>query len=154
MTVPNVLRDALNQFGREAGFVRKSGSWYLPQEDTIGVVELQKSQYGKQYFINVAIWIRCIGEAEYPKEWTCHIRTRFDDLVPADEEQHLKSILDLEDSGLSDDDRSSELLALLRLHLLPLLLECSTKSGLRTTWRTGSLSRFLVTGDAQDVLRG
>ena len=34
-----------------AGFTKKSGSWYRRGEETIAVLNLQKSQYGPSYYV-------------------------------------------------------------------------------------------------------
>ncbi|PZS07781.1 MAG: hypothetical protein DLM55_09900 [Acidimicrobiales bacterium] len=39
-------------------------------------LQLQKSQYGLRYYINVALWLLALGEAQFPKERTCHVRSR------------------------------------------------------------------------------
>lgn len=50
-----------------AGFSKHSGSWYRDTDDVITVAELQKSQYGLQYYVNIALWLRPLGEAKTPK---------------------------------------------------------------------------------------
>ena len=69
-------------FGERNGFRRKSNAWYLPQAETIAVLDLQKSQYGPQYYANVALWLLPLGDAATPKEGTCQIRTRLTSLFP------------------------------------------------------------------------
>lgn len=57
MSARNVLQTAFDEFAKSAGFTKESGTWCRRQPDVIGVIELQKSQYGAQYFANVALWL-------------------------------------------------------------------------------------------------
>jgi hypothetical protein len=150
VTRPNVVRDTVAKFGREAGFTRHSGAWYLRQSETIAVVDLQKSQYGLQYYVNVALWLLPLGEAQYPKEQHCHVRTRLDALLP-EQEDRLKDLLDLE-SPMDESTRVVELRDLLVSQLLPALLACSSVKGLKSTEGKRFLKASLVTGPAQRLL--
>jgi hypothetical protein len=147
----NVLQVVVEDFAIRAGFQKKSGAWYRRQTDTIAVVELQKSQYGAQYFINVALWLLHIADAKYPKEQSCHLRTRLTRLIP-DEEERLKAFLDLDDPSMSEGERRAGLLELLQTRLLPLLEACSTLRGIRSLEEKDLLKAFLVTGSAQRAL--
>jgi hypothetical protein len=150
MTRPNVLRDTIAKFGREAGFIKHSGSWYLRQAETIAVIELQKSQYGVQYYVNVALWLLPLGEAQYPKERHCHVRTRLTRSA-SEQEDRSKALLDLE-SPIDDSARAAELSELLVSHLLPILRACSSVRGLKSAEGERLLKASLVTGPAQQLL--
>lgn len=93
------------EWAKENGFRRKGTTLYRDQQETIAVIKLQGSRYGGRYFLNVALWLKAVGEATEPKEHHCHMRTRLSYLRPApndDERQEL--FLDLE-SGLTDEER-------------------------------------------------
>jgi len=152
MSTRNIIQLTYDAFGRNNGFTKKSGHWYLRQVETIAAIELQKSQYGLQYYINVAVWLLPLGEAQYPKEWTCHVRTRLDDLLP-DLEERLRILLDLE-APMPDTDRSNELMAVLTTKLLPLLKASSTVADLNSDDGQRLIKRSLVTGPAQRLLHG
>ena len=53
---------------QQAGFIKKRGSWYFNGAETILVVNLQKSNYGKQYYVNLAVYVKQFGEERFPKE--------------------------------------------------------------------------------------
>ncbi len=150
MTVRNVLHTTFDGFAKSAGFTKKSGTWCRRQREVIAVMELQKSQYGAQYFVNVALWLLELGQAQCPKEQTCHLRSRLGSLLP-EEEEHLSALLDL-DVSMNDENRREALLEILKLRLLPSLEICSTLDGIRSLETTGLLSGFLITGPAQGVL--
>lgn len=62
MSALNVVQEALDQFGRQAGLEKKSGAWYSQREEVIAVADLQKSQYGPQYYST-----RVSGSARWPR---------------------------------------------------------------------------------------
>lgn len=64
----NVIQATFDGFMKGAGFSKRSGSWYRISDEVITVVELQKSQYGLQYYVNLALWLRPLGEVKTPKE--------------------------------------------------------------------------------------
>jgi hypothetical protein len=52
------LKTLFSQELRAAGFAAKSGSWYRDTEETVQVINLQKSNYDDSYFLNLdeAAW--------------------------------------------------------------------------------------------------
>lgn len=151
MSDQNVIQATFDEFAKSAGCSKKSGSWYARSPETIVVLNLQKSQYGPQYYVNVAIWLRALGDVEAPKQNKCHIRTRLTRLVPPDDEKRLAALLDL-DNGVDDSSRRDELLAVLQGHLLTVLKASSTIGGLRSGEGRQLVLKSLVTGPAQQLL--
>lgn len=151
MTTHNVLRLTFNGFAKAAGFSKKSGVWCRRQHETIAVLELQKSQYGPQYYVNVALWLLELGEAECPKEHACHLRSRLDELFPAHEDQ-LKIVLNLDNPTLTEVERREKFESILNEQLLPLIDSSSTLEGVKTLVADDRLGMFLITGSAQRVL--
>jgi hypothetical protein len=131
-----------------AGMRKQSGSWYRQSDDAIAVVNLQKSQYGPSYYLNVAFWLLALGEAKFPKEHECHVRMRLDDLIP-DRVAVIEELLDLRRDIA---DRSERLRELLRSELLPVLDKGSSLDGLRTMRREGRLASAAVRGPALALL--
>jgi hypothetical protein len=99
MSQPKILTDILGRQLKPAGFKRTADTWHLRNDDTILVLNLQKSPYGRQYYINIAAWLNALGAADVPKAHTCHIRCRWEDLVPNANEKHLEKLLDLENTS-------------------------------------------------------
>jgi hypothetical protein len=150
VTSPNVIKVRIDKCASEVGFIRQSGAWYLRQAETIAVIDLQKSDFGQRYYINIALWLLPLGDTRYPKEWTCHIRTRADALFP-EREETLKLALDL-DSPMTDAERVSELVNVLNM-LLPMFRSCATIDGLGSSEGLRLVKASLVMGPAQELLR-
>jgi Domain of unknown function (DUF4304) len=151
MSDRNIIQVTFDEFAKSAGFVKKSGSWYLRTPETVVVLNLQKSQYAVRYYVNVAIWLQALGHADAPKENHCHVRTRLDDLVPTEVEPRLTQLLDITTS-ISEQQRREELLAVLNDHLLPLLRASATLKDLQSGDGKQVVARSLVTGPAQTLL--
>ncbi|MCU1598232.1 MAG: hypothetical protein JWQ47_1971 [Glaciihabitans sp.] len=130
MTEENVVVATFDGFCRSAGYVKRSGSWYSRSDETICLLNLQKSRYGPSYYMNYGIWILELADATFPKPNTSHIIGRLDDFV-TDEDPDIAAILDLS-VDLSDEHRQSALLKALVVDVLPLLNAAATLQGLQT----------------------
>lgn len=77
-----------------AGFEKKSGSLYRRGDEVIEISNLQKSQYGPQYYFNQGFWLRELDDEPFPKSNLAHIAARIEDLLP-EVEQRVGELLDL-----------------------------------------------------------
>ena len=150
MSERNVIQRAFDEFGRDAGFEKKSGSWYRRGDEVIAVSNLQKSQYGPRYYVNQGFWLRQLDEERYPTPNKCHVQLRLERLLPA-AEQRINELFDLVHE-MSDERRMVELRALLDDGLLPLIERGSSVAGLRAMDADGSLRGAGIRGPAQQVL--
>ncbi|HYO65616.1 MAG TPA: DUF4304 domain-containing protein [Archangium sp.] len=126
----NPIRAAMVPALREAGFKVRSNTWHKLCEDTILVVNLQKSQWGPQFYINLAVWVRQLGDASAPKEYQCHIRQRATSL-PDKRAKHLERALDLEDESTGMQEREACINEFMRDSAIPFLESLSTMEGIR-----------------------
>jgi hypothetical protein len=150
MTERNAVQQAFDSFGSESGFEKKSSSWYHQGDDVTAVSNLQKSQYGPQYYFNQGFWLRSLGNEPFPNENKCHIRARLESLVP-EETMAIHHLLDLA-FEMPDQQRTEELTALLTHRLLPLIQRGSTVVGLRSLFDEGAFKGAGVRGPALRLL--
>lgn len=62
----------------EIGFVYKRGTYYQESEELIACIDLQKSYYSKNYYINYGFLVKELHpEIKYPKTHTSDITGRF-----------------------------------------------------------------------------
>jgi len=139
-----LLHGAIAEAAAPAGFRKKGSSWYCEEVDATLVLSPQKSQYGSQYFLNLGIYWRRLGEKSAPKEEECHIRGRISSVLPDELGQQVERSLDFEDSSISDEERRGAVRDALAQYAIPMLKRCSTTEGLREEHRRSSLRRFLV----------
>ena len=150
MKTPNLVEQAVDEFGREARLEKKSHTWYRRSAEVIAVLNLQKSQYGPQYYVNQAFWLRQLGDEPYPKEHECHVRSRLEDIVP-EAEGDIQRLLDLE-QPVPDAQRTAGLRQLLGDRLLPVIERAGSVAGLRSLRDEGALEGAAVAAPAQRVL--
>lgn len=146
--MPNPLLLALADTLRAAGFARKRpSSWFRSTPDVVQVVNLQKSQWGDQYYVNFAVWLLALGHAELPPQAQCHVRLRADDIVSSKVE--LRRLLDLD---VQVADRRAAFARVLADELLPFADEARTLAGLRRLARVKRLKNALVLARARALL--
>lgn len=150
MSERNAVQQAFDRFGEDAGFEKKSGSWYRRGETVISISNLQKSQYGPQYYFNQGFWLRQLDDERYPKSHQAHIVARVEDLVP-EAAQRIGQLLDLE-FEMPDEERVDELVTLLSERLLPLIARGDSIAGLRSMVDDGTFAGAGVRGPAQEAL--
>ena len=90
-------------------FKKHRADWYRQGEQVIFVVGLQKSQWGNQHYINLAIWVNALGEAQFPCVQECHIQCRLENLSP-DKANALAGALDEEDGWKMDAEERRDII--------------------------------------------
>lgn len=150
MTKRNPAQEALQRYGRETGLERRSGAWYQAGDEVIAVADLQKSQYGPQYYFNLGFLLRTLTPDEYPKPSMAHVSARLEALVP-EERDRIAQLLDLE-HDLPDEQRIDELVALFKDRVSPLIARGSSMDGLRAMVENGTLATAAVRGPALRAL--
>jgi hypothetical protein len=61
---------------KSAGFKKKATTWRRQHPDGIQVVNVQGSQWGPEYYLNLGFYISALGSEPEPTEYRCHVRTR------------------------------------------------------------------------------
>jgi hypothetical protein len=133
---------------KQEGFQKKSGSWYLNGFETVVVANLQKSNYGEQYYVNLAIWLKALGDDLFPKEHKCHIRLRLGSLVG---QQPLRCF-DMDDTSITEAARDTSIRTVVEREVIPFLKECSTLKGIRRHLDDGKLRSGFVHRQVLDLL--
>ena len=133
---------------QKAGFVKKGQSWYLDGNDALIVINLQKSNWGERYYINMGIWLKAFGEASFPQFNHCHLYYRVENFFPENRELIL--------FGCSLENSSPEILAeltgFIESQLIPFLQSCTVISRLREMMIQGALEGGFVRLDAREDL--
>ena len=112
-------------------------------------VNLQKSQWGEQFYINLGIFLKALGNAKSPKENECHIRVRLSSLAEARE--HLDSALDVE-SELTDEERTQVIGTAVRNTALPFLGDRSTLGGIRIFLARAQSKKLMIDKAVKDLV--
>jgi hypothetical protein len=155
MKTENELKLGVDEALKGAEFRRKSSTWYRDLHETVLVVDVQKSNFGEQYYVNLGVLVKGLpvpdGGKLPPKENQCHIRLRIEALKH-DEEDQLKQILNLEDGSIGAADRKQGIARAIVRIALPFLMQCSTRAGIKDADRQGQLDSALVHKSIRDAI--
>lgn len=74
------LIECFKSFFKQYKFKKTGTNWRKSTGELIFVLNIQGSQWSKEdYYINVGIYIKALGEDQNPAEYKCHIRSRIDE---------------------------------------------------------------------------
>jgi hypothetical protein len=149
----NIVESSYVEFVTSIGLTRKSKYWYLRSDETIVVLTLVRSPYGRQYSLAVGVVLRNLDADNTPKAENASLQSRFDRLVPSTLEHRVNDLLDLR-FPMDDVQRREELLGLLRVHLVPLIAASSTLDGLRSAAGSPLVRHSVVDEEALPLLAG
>lgn len=140
------LEALLKRALKPLGFSKTGHNWRLETEETVVVVNLQKSPWSHDYYLNIGALVRTIddGSRTYggsrPSVVDCHFRIRLEDLFPdkpapdkvvADARQKILDLLDFNAMGPAHARRMKKLASIIDERLLPFLELCKTEAGIR-----------------------
>jgi len=149
----NVIKSSLSSVLKEAGLRRKGSNWFWDTEDAVVVVNLQKSNFGDQYYVNLALWLRALGDAQEPKEQLCHVRLRATALDGEEQRYWENEVFNLE-HPLPDEDRASLIRSFMGDTVLPFLRAAAYLDGLRDMHTAGRLKGAAIMLKAQSLISG
>lgn len=109
--------------------------------DVIQVIDLQRSNYGRPYYVNLGIALKALGAKNVPREEQCHIRVRLDSVpdVAAD----VARFLDL-DQPMDPDERINSLELAAGPPIRAFVDVTASIPGLRAVYRSGGLQRAFI----------
>lgn len=148
----NLLKETLITILKSHGFSKKSNNWYLHNAEVILVVNLQKSQYGEQYYLNCGVSLKSFGCGDFPKENLCDIRFRLTSVVPKSDREKCELAFDLENNSLSEDARKLLITDFFERFGLTLLLDCNSISSAANALKSGRLPEWTASKKAADFL--
>jgi len=132
-----------------AGFVKKSMSWYRSCPDLIQVLDLQKSNYGDLYHVNLAFAPRglAVDGLPHPKVHKCPLQVRATALLPP--RQELERLFNLEEERPS---RAEEIRCWLADIVVPFFAQHADVPALREAVQSGAFVRGMVDVELKQYL--
>src|SRR5438093_235721 len=76
------LQQTLAPLLKAHGFTKEGPTWRKRFPESIAVFNIQGSQWGVSFYINLGIYFIALGQNERPLEYHCHVRARLDEVVP------------------------------------------------------------------------
>jgi hypothetical protein len=135
------------------GFRKKASSWYRQAEGALQVVDLQKSSYGMQFYVNlccVPIGMEVEGMPT-PKEHKCPVRIRLTSAFP-DQREKIEKVFDLDAVNIPDSEREEWVVSFAREFILPFLDYMKDAPSLRRAIEQGRFKQAWVNLTAQKHL--
>ena len=131
------------------GFKKAGRTWHRQSGDFVQVINLQKSAFGLQFYVNVALAPigMPIKGLPTPSENHCPIRIRLDILSAED-----SAIIFNIGNDMSDMERTAKIEQIFVSELFPFLDKISTLQEVRNACTTGSFSHGLISVDAKRYL--
>lgn len=74
----------------------RATNYYREWPETICLLNLQKSSWGPQFYLNAAVWFTRLGSERRPKVPNCHIGWRVNSVMEDEQSKMLTQALDLE----------------------------------------------------------
>ena len=130
----------------DLGFKKKGKSWYRVTDETVQVTNLQRSQWGEQYYLNLGILIRALDDTRSPRPSKCHLVARLAMLDSGRDPSDF--VIDLEKPEPQKKlKRTLQALASVGRRFLE---KCATLKGIRDFLRTDP--GVLVSAEAREFL--
>ena len=133
------LQQILAPTMKAAGYRKSGATWHFTDPDFIRVLNIQGSQWGSSFYLNMGIYIRAIGEKAKPCEYDCHLRSR----VESKDRAVLNAALNFE-NPISISDRSQVLVTAIESIALPWLEGHASKEGITRTLTAQSRSNWAI----------
>jgi hypothetical protein len=131
------------------GFLKDGPTWRKTSPDAIVFFNIQGSQWGRQFHLNLGAYFRALGTEDRPIESRCHVRLRVSDLVP--DRVRFNDLLDFE-KAIAPSDRLEELAALVTEWGIPWLHAMSSCDAARNYMSGHPAPSLFVARDARAVL--
>lgn len=132
---------------KSAGFVSKSGSWFLRGGDSTVVLNLQKSDFDEKFYVNVGVWLRSLGADDFPAENKCHIQARLTSLFP-----DYAEVIDRGSKMGGSIEDFTAFVELLEKEVVPFCSDCLRIEALRSKLEAGVFKKALIMKSARDAL--
>lgn len=130
------LKTLVNNFAEEGGFKKTYGGWIKTSREVISVIELQKSNFGNSYYLNLKFFIQGIFETTYSINKKL-VKVDCGDvfLRPPKEYEELLNL----DSKIATEERRRGIHGLFVDFILPMAREASTRKGIKLLSETGMI---------------
>lgn len=118
------------------GFERAYGGWFMESHETIIVLDLQKSNYGDYYYLNIKIYVQGLFGNRYRREKKL-VKGDVGDVftrAPTEYDEIFKM-----ETGLDISDRANRLYQLFSEYIQPMITLASTRGGVLELGNSGRL---------------
>jgi hypothetical protein len=123
--VESILKPAL----KSHGFRKKGGTWWRQLDNFIQIINIQGSQWSKRFYLNLGVYIKELGDKEWPAEYDCHVRVRLSSIT---ESTLVNDLLNYEED--LEGKKREEISEIVVKEGIPWLDRCSSIEGARAEY--------------------
>ena len=74
--MPKEIEQAVAQVLKPLGYTKTAATWHRDRGEVISVLNVQKSQWGDEHYVNLGVYLKALGDEKRPAESRCHVRCR------------------------------------------------------------------------------
>ena len=144
-----LMQQALKLALKREGFKKFGATWRKRYSGAIGVLNIQGSQWGPSFYVNLGIYFAALGSKTNPLEYDCHLRCRLHQLVP--DRARFVDLLNFE-SSIPDDERLPEIVSAAVDFGVAWLGACAAPEGARAFYANELAETPFVTTAAREFI--
>jgi hypothetical protein len=130
------FKKIFGEVSKENGFERAYEGWFKEFSEIIQVLDLQKSNYGSYYYLNVKLFIQGAFGRKYVKSKQL-VKIDGGDIFLRQPDNY-SNLLDL-DAPLESSDRKEGLKKMFNDFIIPFSNKTNTKEGIKELYKNGEL---------------
>ncbi len=135
------------------GYQKRSGGWNRSSADLLQIVNLQKSNFGMQYYVNLGFMpLDMLDDSSCSiKENQAELRVRMTSIMDENNDG-IDAIFNL-DINYEKEDRVKDIECAIEQLVSTFLDKLRTISDLKIAHSKGELKKFLITKEAQSIIK-
>jgi hypothetical protein len=130
----NEYKILFGSVAKRNGFEKAFGGWFKKSQECIAVLDLQKSNYGDYYKLNIKIYIQGLFGKKYIKNKEL-VKKDVGDILLGEPKEY-KSVLDF-DEFMEETIRQNKTEELFKTYIVPLTSEAMTIKGIKELTKRG-----------------
>ena len=130
------FKKIFNEVAKENGFEKAYEGWFKEFDEIIIVLDLQKSNFGNFYYLNIKLFIQGVFGNKYIKNKQL-VKLDVGDIFLRHPDIY-SNLLDL-DSSLEDNERKEGLIHMFKNFIVPFSNKTSTKEGIKELHKKGDI---------------
>lgn len=132
----NDFKKLLDEVAKENGFEKAYEGWFKEFDEVILVLDLQKSNFGNNYYLNIKLYIQGAFGNVYVKSKKL-VKIDGGDIFLRQPDNY-SNLLDL-DASLGNSERKAGIREMFNDFITPLSNKTSTKEGIKELYKKGAL---------------
>ena len=135
------------------GFKRRTSHWYKNINTILYVVNLQKSHFGDEFYINISFVPdgMAVAGLPFPKEYKCPIRLRLGSKMPEQTDAYIKTTLDMS-SPISNSERELQIKDIVRSYIIPIVDKISDIEKIKSVIINDTVKGIVITKEGLEFL--